>query len=67
MVIFRDKFSNSVAAVVRDKLECIDFIAAFDAFISFMCIRELVLVEGFVLSRFFGIGSGFGGYTCKGG
>ena len=59
-----------VAAVVGDKLECVDFIAAFDvvrndvpdnAFISFICFRELVLVEDFVLSRFFGIGSGFGG------
>ena len=70
MVIFSDKFSNSVAAVVGDKLECVDFIAAFDvvrnyvpdnAFISFICVRELVLVEDFVLSRFFSIGSGFGG------
>ena len=69
MVILSDKFSNSVAVVVGDKLECVDFIAAFDvvrndvpdnAFISFMCIRELVLVEDFVLSRFFGIGSWFG-------
>ena len=70
MVILGDKFSNSVAAVVRDKLECVDFIAALDvvrdnvpddAFISFICFRELVLVEDFVLSRFFSIGSGFGG------
>ena len=70
MVILCDKFSNSVAAVVGDKLEYVDFIAAFDvvrndvpdhAFISFICVRELVLVEDFVLSRFFGIGSGFGG------
>ena len=60
MVILSDKFSNSVAAVVGDKLECVDFIAAFDvvrndvpdnAFISFICFRELVLVEDFVLSR----------------
>ena len=67
MVILSDKFSNSVAA---DELECVDFIAAFDvvrndvpdkAFISFICVRELVLVENFVLSRFFGIGSGFVG------
>ena len=51
-------------------MKCVDFIAAFDVirndvpdnvFISFICFRELVLVEGFVLSRFFGIGSGFGG------
>ena len=70
MVILSDKFSNSVAAVVRDKLECVDFIAAFEvvrnsvpdnALISCICFRELVLVEDFVLSRFFGIGSGFGG------
>ena len=30
LVILSDKFSNSVAAVVRDKLEYVDFIAAFD-------------------------------------
>ena len=70
MVFLSDQFSNSVAAVVRDELECVDFIAAFDvvrndvpdnAFISFICLRELVLLEDFVLSRFFGIGSWFGG------
>ena len=70
MAILSDKFSNSVAVVVRDKLECVYFIAAFDvvrndvpdnAFIGFICFRELVLIEDFVLSRFFGIGSGFGG------
>ena len=57
-VILSDKFSNSVAAVVRDKPECVDFNAAFDvvrndvpdnAFISFICFRELVLVEDIVL------------------
>ena len=62
--VITDKFSNSVAAVVGDKLECVDFIAALDvvknyvpdnAFISFICFRELVLVEDFVLNRFFGI------------
>ena len=30
-----------------------------NALISSMCFRELVLVEDFVLSRFFGFGSGF--------
>ena len=70
LVILSDKFSNSVAAAVRDKLECIDFIAALDvvrdnvpddAFISFIGFRELILVEDFMLSGFFGIGSRFWG------
>ena len=59
LIILSDKFSNCVAAVVRDKLECVDFIAAFDVvrndvpdneFISFICFSERVLVQDFVLS-----------------